>query len=316
MRRSLFAAALALGTLGISTVLTLRAYAEDLRRAEARVTGRSSTIEARFGTLEYAVAGTGPPFLMIHGTGGGFDQALTFSEGLIASGRRIVAPSRFGYLRSDQPSDPSPENQADALVDLLDHLGIDRTPVAGGSAGAITAIQFALRHPERCSALILVVPAAYRPAQEQQQRRNPAVDFLRPLLGADFLFWAAMRTMPDTLIETFLATDPALLERTGERQQAMRILSGILPVSRRADGLANDARQAGAPMPVDYSAIRVPTLVLSAYDDRFGTADVARYVVGNIRDARLVLYPDGGHILTGRGAQIAAEIERFLSDQA
>lgn len=32
-----------------------------------------------FGTLEYAVAGSGRPLLMICGTGGGFDQGLGFA---------------------------------------------------------------------------------------------------------------------------------------------------------------------------------------------------------------------------------------------
>lgn len=85
-----------------------------------------------------------------------------------------------------------------------------------------------------------------------------------------------MKTMPDRLIETFLVTDSALLERTGERDQAIRILSELLPVSHRAEGFVNDARQVGAPAPVDYSAIKVPTLVISAEDDGFGTAHVAR----------------------------------------
>lgn len=312
MKRLAVWGAVAIGTVALAAVLTLRSYVEDLRHAEARIIGRSRIIETRFGTLEYALAGSGPPLLMIHGTGGGFDQALTFSEGLIGAGRGIIAPSRFGYLRSDQPADPSPANQADALADLLDHLGVERLPVAGGSAGAISAVQFALRHPERCSALILIVPAAYRPV-EGQGGRNLAVELLRPLLSSDFLFWMAMKTMPDRLIETFLATDPALIERTGERDQALRILAELLPVSRRAEGFLNDAMQAGNPSPVDYSAIKVPTLIISAQDDGFGTAGVARYAAGEIPDARLVLFPDGGHILTGRSADTAAAIECFLA---
>ena len=35
--------------------------------------------------MEYAIAGTGPPVLMIHGTGGGFDQGLAFAEPLVAA---------------------------------------------------------------------------------------------------------------------------------------------------------------------------------------------------------------------------------------
>ena len=136
------------------------AYERDLRSDERRLTGRSHVIQTSFGSLEYATAGQGPPLLMIHGTGGGFDQGLTFTEGLLPYRYTVVAPSRFGYLGSDFPSDPSSERQADALVELLDHLGIKKLPVAGGSAGALSAVQFALRHPDRTSALILIV--AYR----------------------------------------------------------------------------------------------------------------------------------------------------------
>lgn len=112
--------------------------------------GASELIPTPFGDMEYAVAGEGPSLLMIHGTGGGFDQGLTFADAIIRRGRRIISPSRFGYLRSAFPADPSSENQADAFVRLLDHLKIDRLPVAGGSAGALSAPQFALRHPDRC----------------------------------------------------------------------------------------------------------------------------------------------------------------------
>ena len=85
--------------------------------------------------MEYAVAGSGPPLLMIHGTGGGFDQGLLFTEKLAAHGVRVIAPSRFGYLRSSFPADHSSEAQADAFVALLDHLKLERVVVAGGSAG-------------------------------------------------------------------------------------------------------------------------------------------------------------------------------------
>lgn len=77
---------------------------------------------------------------MIHGTGGGFDQGLRFADALIAHGVRVIAPSRFGYLRSDFPVNPSLAEQADALASLLDNLGIDRIAVIGGSAGALSAI--------------------------------------------------------------------------------------------------------------------------------------------------------------------------------
>ena len=68
---------------------------------DVRLAMRSSVIATSAGALEYGVAGRGPPLMMIHGTGGGFDQGLLFAHGLREAGMQIVAPSRFGYLRND-----------------------------------------------------------------------------------------------------------------------------------------------------------------------------------------------------------------------
>ena len=130
---------------------------------------------------------------MIHGTGGGFDQGVAFSRRLIEAGCRIIAPSRFGYLRSAYPSEPSSENQADAFVDLLDELSIDRVAVVGGSAGALSALQFAIRHPQRCAALVPVVPAAYAPDHTPQPPSLLARAIMEYALKSDFLFWSGLQ---------------------------------------------------------------------------------------------------------------------------
>ncbi len=289
-------------------------FADAMRRAEQRLAGASEVIATRFGRLEYAAKGSGPPVMMIHGTGGGFDQGLSFAEGLARRGHRVIAPSRFGYLRSDFPADPSSENQADALVALLDHLGIDRLPVAGGSAGALAAIQFALRHPDRCSLLVLLVPAANVSGRDPVEMTGAQKFLVEHVLGSDFLFWAVRQAAPGQLVGTLLATDPALLDTVDprERARAYRILDELLPVSRRSRGLLNDARLAGAPHPVDYRRIRVPTLVLSVEDDRFGTAATARHLAATIPDATLVMLERGGHIWLGGDEAVSDHVARFL----
>src|SRR5215212_8722314 len=87
------------------------AFRSDVQAAEQRVTGKSRVIQTRGGLMEYAEHGRGPPLLMIHGTAGGFDQGLSFSQSVIGNGVRVIAPSRFGYLRSSWPADPSSERQ-------------------------------------------------------------------------------------------------------------------------------------------------------------------------------------------------------------
>jgi hypothetical protein len=72
--------------------LTWRAFSSELKRAHSLTQGRSKTFVSRFGVMEYAESGAGPPVLMIHGTGGGFDQGLNFAAPL-SSRWRIIAPS-------------------------------------------------------------------------------------------------------------------------------------------------------------------------------------------------------------------------------
>jgi pimeloyl-ACP methyl ester carboxylesterase len=268
--------------------------------------------------MEYAIAGHGPSLLMIHGTGGGFDQGLTFAGAIIRRGHRVISPSRFGYLRSAFPADPSSENQADAFVRLLDHLRIDRLPVAGGSAGALSAAQFALRHPDRCSGLILLVPAANVTGRDPVQM-SPLQEFLvEGLVRLDILYWTALETAPDRLVGTLLATDPRLLAKVGvkERRRAYRILLELMPISARSRGMLNDGRLAGRPARMDFGRVEVPTLLVSVEDDRFGTADTARRIASAMRGARLVIYPSGGHIWLGHDDDVADEVTRFLASIA
>ena len=284
--------------------------------ADARLSMGSSVIDTRAGALEYAVAGRGPSLMMIHGTGGGFDQGLLFADALRERGMQVVAPSRFGYLRSAFPDVASPARQADVLVDLLDHLGIDRLPVAGGSAGASTAAEFALRHPDRCSALVLIVPAANLTGRDPVEFTALQRFAVETVLNSDAWFWALATYAPKQMIRTLLATDPAILDRVseGEQRRAKLILEGLMPISRKADGLRNDGFWAGTPSPTAFERITVPTLILTCEDDLFGTAATARLLAERIPGARLVVYPDGGHIWLGHDADLAGEIARFVDE--
>lgn len=291
------------------------AFRAAMAAAEARVALQSSLVQTAAGPLEYAVAGRGRPLMMIHGTGGGFDQGLLFAHRLRAGGFQVVAPSRFGYLRSAFPDDASPVHQADVLARLLDHLGLGRIPVVGGSAGALSAAEFALRHPDRCSHLVLLVPAANltgRDPVEFTALQQLAVD---TVLGSDAAFWALATLAPRQMIATLLATDPALLDRAGpeERRRAMLILGGLMPIGRKAPGLKADAFWAGTPTLTAHGRIAVPTLILSCADDRFGTAATARLLAARIGGARLVVWPEGGHIWLGHDAEVAAAITGFVA---
>jgi 2-hydroxy-6-oxonona-2,4-dienedioate hydrolase len=153
-------AGLVLAAIGLAVYIS---YQRDIGQARERVLLGSQIAETPCGSIEYAVAGEGPPVLVSHGSGGGFDQGMDFAAPLVRKGLRVIAMSRFGYLRTPLPADASAAAQADAHACLLDALNIRRAAIIGASAGAPSAMQFALRHPERTAALVLLVPAAYVP---------------------------------------------------------------------------------------------------------------------------------------------------------
>lgn len=314
-RRTVLVLGIASGAVAIGGAATYSFYAGALAAARKRVATGSDLVETRHGVMEYAVAGEGPPILMVHGTGGGFDQGLLFGRRLVEAGYRVIAPSRFGYLRSAFPADPSSENQADAFVDLLDALGIDRAPVVGGSAGALSATAFAIRHPDRCAALVALVPASYAPDRSLAPPPGALTVFIiNRGLRSDLLFWAGLQTAEAAMTGALLATDPALVAGASpdEQARAHAILWDILPVSARTDGLLNDGRLSGNPAPMALDAIRVPTLAISLEDDRFDTIAAARYIATEVPGAKLVTWPTGGHIYIGHDADVAAEIDGFL----
>ena len=291
------------------------AYRATMAAAEARIVRRSSIIQTNAGALEFAVAGRGPPLMMIHGTGGGFDQGLLFAHGLLKAGFQIVAPSRFGYLRSAFPEDASPVHQADVLAELLNRLDIDRIAVAGGSAGALTAAEFALRHPDHCSHLVLIVPASNLTGRDPVEFTPLQRIAVERVLNSDAWFWAFATLAPQTLLRTLLATDPALLDNISpeERRRADLIREGLMPVSRKSDGMRNDGLWAGTPTLTAFENIAKPTLILSCEDDLFGTAETARLLADRIPGARLVVYPEGGHIWLGHDADLSRDIREFIT---
>ena len=167
--RRVFGTVAGLAALG-GSAFVYAAYRRDIHAARRRIASGSLVAETRAGRIEYAIAGDGPPVLLVHGAGGGYDQGLDLGEPLVARGLRVIAMSRFGYLRTPLPLDASPAAQADAHACLLDALGIARVAVVAASAGAPSALQFVLRHPERCRALVLLVPAAYAPRPGVRRR--------------------------------------------------------------------------------------------------------------------------------------------------
>ena len=292
-------------------------FDSDIKAASAKAALGSILVNTSCGLIQYQEAGTGTPLLMVHGSGGGHDQGMAFAGKLVQRGIRVIAVSRFGYLRTPMPADSSPPAQADAHVCLLDALGIAKAAVLGGSAGGPSALQMASRHPNRVSALVLLVPLAYKPpdAADSAKPLAPwAEALLMRLIASDFLFWAGLHLARDQVIQYVLATTPEQVRAASpqERARVSAILDHILPVSSRAAGLRSDSVLGKSLGPSELGAVRAPTLIVSVRDDGFGTYASAQYTASEIKGARFVGFEQGGHVWVGHDDEVNEEIVKLL----
>jgi 2-hydroxy-6-oxonona-2,4-dienedioate hydrolase len=191
-RRALLTLASTVIVVAVCVAVRFRA---DMRAACAAAASYDTiAVDTSFGAIELVDVGSGFPVLSIHGTGGGFDQGLALADGLRAAGYRVIAPSRFGYLGAPIPERTDALAQAGGFAELLDQLAVDCVIVMGASAGAITALAFAERYPERTAALLLMVPAYYPPERAAPAPWSPIRTWaVSTALRSDFLFWAGMR---------------------------------------------------------------------------------------------------------------------------
>lgn len=100
----------------------------------------------------------GAPLLFLHEMTATKDEWVHQVSHFSAS-RRVIVPNAVGYPPSDVPEDPAAytiERQVAHAIGLLQHLGVSRAHVIGHSMGAHTALELALRHPERAVSIAIL----------------------------------------------------------------------------------------------------------------------------------------------------------------
>ena len=314
----------------LAVVVVYSAYNSDITAARDRIK-HGKLINTRHGQIQYAEVGHGTTtVLAIHGAGGGFDQGLFTAKGALgddmANHYRVIAPSRFGYLGTPMPADgdASPAAQADAHAALIDALAIrDKVVVIGTSAGALSSMQFAIKYPDRVSALVLQVPDSWKPPMitstdddleetEEQQQQLMANDFImNTVLKSDFIMWTFTKVAKDQML-SFLGATPELqkIMTSDERKQVDELMTMIFPVSERQEGIINDGANSQSLQRYALESIQAPTLVIDAKD--VSTFPGSKYTAENIPNAKLVTFETGGHLLIGHGKDTRAAIKDFL----
>ena len=108
--------------------------------------------------IRYLVQGEGPPVLLVHGLALGVE--LGWSGPILdslASRYRVIALDLRGHGLSDKPRDAGAygSRMVQDLVNLLDHLGIERAHVVGYSLGAAITLKLLTTHPDRVSSAVI-----------------------------------------------------------------------------------------------------------------------------------------------------------------
>lgn len=295
----------------VGAALVYAAYTRDMRAAEARVVAGRRLVEATCGAVEYGEQGNGLPVLVLHGAGGGYDQGLLIGELLLGEGYRIIAPSRFGYLGAEIPADSSVEAQADAYACLLNTLGVERVVVLGFSAGGPSALQFALRHPQRTQALIMASAISYTEPLSDQDRRRLESGINR-IIGSDFFYWAMESVAPGEFLALIgVSKDFQRTMSKGESNIAALTLELMHPMSRRFPGILLDQTRY---IPRDWSLdnISAPTFVVHARDDTLVPYSHGEHSATEIPEAEMLPFETGGHLLLGQTDEIRSSLAAFL----
>ena len=121
--------------------------------------------------LEYEIAGSGPTVTLIHP--GLWDMRTWDREfpRFVEAGYRILRYDVRGYGGSSRPEQNSPYSHVRDLEQLLDATEVVQTAIVGCSMGGGIALDFALEHPERVWAVVLVATAlgGYEASEEEEE---------------------------------------------------------------------------------------------------------------------------------------------------
>lgn len=272
----------------------------------------SRIAETSLGAFEYALHGEGPVLLMLHGGPGGYDQGLLDMEMWVEEGFSVLSVSRSGYLRTPISTAASFEEQADALIALLNILRIERVFVLGASAGGPVALNLALQHPERVGALILVAAVSKKYIVRESQSKSLLGRVFLSSTAADVGVWMydiLTRRWP-TLSLKLMFKENVDLDSEGVNSYVKmvmaipeqiswykRFIRTTCPMSSRMPGLDNDLMQLERVSFTHLDSIHCPTLVIHGTADMDVSFDNGEYTAAAIPNARLLPLANVGHVV-------------------
>jgi pimeloyl-ACP methyl ester carboxylesterase len=278
-----------------------------MNAARARLAAEDRhVISTPWGAVEYAECGTGAPVLVVPGIFLNCVAGLLCVRDLFVD-RRVIAPSRFGYLGSSMPPNATPAAQADAFAALLDALEIGQIDVVGLSAGAPSALQLALRHPGKVKHLAVLVgnlpgspTAIVQPSWTKRVNRQ-------------FVMWALRRLAPATTARLVAAVPKGFAMSDDDARYVNEFIDSLFPMS--PEGFNFDLFVSNADVTnYDLEAISVPTLIAHTKDDQLASHEASQRASERIPGARFVSMESGGHLMLGQQKKSRDQLAKFFAE--
>jgi pimeloyl-ACP methyl ester carboxylesterase len=260
---------------------------------------KSGYLNIDHGKLWYEIDGDGDTLVLIHA--GIVDSRMWDDQWKAFTQRyRVIRFDQRGFGKSDPAQGPV-SRRADVLY-LMDELEVERAALLGSSLGGETAIDVALEHPDRVSALIV---ASATPSGFELQGAPPryVMEMMEAAQSGDL-----ERT---TDLQVRISVDGPSREPeqvdSSVRQRAAEM--NRIPVKHGTAFIAD-----GQPLnPLDPPAstrlkeIGMPTLIIAGAADDPEILRAADLMASEIRSAQKVLIPDSAHLQNMENPQMFNE---------
>jgi len=267
--------------------------------------------------MAYTDEGAGDTAIVfIHGLGGYLKHWEAVADSLKGSAR-CIAVDLPGYGKSSRAEFTATDFMdfyADAALHLIAELQLKTVVLAGHSMGGQIAMVAALKAPEKIAALVLAAPAGFETFSAAESYT------MKSFATADFFAKQGEEEIRKSFAANFFQM-PAQAEQLIQERLTMRNSYGF---EAYCQTVANGVKgMLDHPVKEQLPNIRQKTLVLFGTNDmlipnrlmhkNLTTQQVAEEGIKALPNARLVMIPEAGHLLTFEKPQaVAAEIRRFL----